>query len=58
MVRMSVPLTIEEREALISLALKERRDPRDQAAVAIREVLERAGYLRPMTQRNEVQYAA
>lgn len=57
MVRMSVPLTIEEREALISLALKERRDPRDQAAVAIREVLERAGYLRPAIMVQGVQNA-
>lgn len=45
MLRITVPLQIDERDALISLAQRERRDPRDQAALIIRRELERAGLL-------------
>ena len=39
--RMTVTLHQEEREALITLAERERRDPRQQAALCIRRELER-----------------
>lgn len=45
--RISIPVTIPEREALIKLSQIERRDPRDQAALLIRQALEQAGYLLP-----------
>lgn len=57
MIRVIVPLTSEERDALVVLAEQERRDPRYQAAIEIRKALERAGYLRPAVNRNEVQHA-
>ena len=44
----TVPLTFEEREALISLGRDQRRDPRVQAAIIIRQALEQAGYLQPI----------
>lgn len=43
--RFTVNLWPEERAALRELAQQERRDPRDQAAVIIREVLTRRGLL-------------
>lgn len=43
--RFTVNLWPEERAALRELALQERRDPRDQAAIIIREVLTRRGLL-------------
>jgi len=43
--RISIPVTIPERDALIRLSQIERRDPRDQAALLIRQALEQAGYL-------------
>lgn len=49
MPRVTLSITEEEREALVSLARKERRDPRAQAAIEIRNALERAGYLAPST---------
>ena len=49
MPRVTLSITEEEREALVSLARKERRDPRAQAAIEIRHALERAGYLAPST---------
>ncbi len=52
MARIIVPLFPDEREALIKLAERERRDPRDQAALFIRRELEQAGLLpadEPMT---------
>lgn len=55
--RITVSLTPEEQAALVAKARQERRNPRDQAAIEIRQALERAGYLRPVTHRNEVQYA-
>lgn len=45
--RMTVTLHQDEREALITLAQRERRDPRAQAAVLIRRELERIGLLPP-----------
>ena len=45
MTRITVTLTDEEREALRVLAFKERRDSRAQAALIIREVLEKRGLL-------------
>ena len=44
----TVRLTHEEREALISIGLQMRRDARDQAAIIIRLALEQAGYLQPI----------
>ena len=54
MARISVSLDPQEREALINLAQRERRDPRDQAALIVRDGLQRAGLLptdqpQPMT---------
>jgi hypothetical protein len=45
MSRISVPLLLAEKLALIDLAQRERRDPRDQAALFIRDELERRGLL-------------
>ena len=47
MTRITLTLTAEERAALLALARQERRDPRFQAAIEIRQALERAGYLQP-----------
>lgn len=43
--RVTIYLEQEEREALTHLAQRERRDPRDQAALMIREDLQRRGLL-------------
>jgi hypothetical protein len=43
--RITVPLKTDERDALWQLAERERRDPRDQAAVIVVKELERAGLL-------------
>lgn len=40
-----VPLNDQERLALVQLAERERRDPRAQAAVLIRQALEKLGLL-------------
>ena len=45
MIRFTVNLLQDERQALILLAQEERRDPRDQAALIIRQDLERRGLL-------------
>ena len=45
MSRVFVPLNSEERKALRVLAERERRDPRDQAALIIRADLEKRGLL-------------
>jgi len=45
MARIMINLQQNEREALITLAQRERRDPRDQAALFIRGSLPRAGLL-------------
>lgn len=45
MSRVTVTLNPDERSALIALAQRERRDPRDQAAIVIRRALESAGLL-------------
>lgn len=45
MARIMITLQQNEREALIELAQRERRDPRDQAALIIRRELERADLL-------------
>ena len=47
MKRTTVMLRTEEHEALLTLAERERRDPRSQAAVLIRRELERCGLLSP-----------
>ena len=41
--RLMVPLLQDERQALLALADRERRDPRQQAAILIRQELERLG---------------
>lgn len=43
--RITVRLTDDEWEALVMGAQVERRDPRDQAGLFVREGLQRAGYL-------------
>jgi len=48
--KLFVPLDGTERAALAKLAECERRDPRAQAAFLIREALERAGLLSPMSE--------
>lgn len=45
MARLMIDLELPEREALINLAQRERRDPRDQAALFVRDGLQRAGLL-------------
>ncbi len=47
--RITIALTDGECSALLSLAERERRDPRAQAAVLIRDELERCGLLREAT---------
>lgn len=49
MPRITLSVTEEELEALVSLARKERRDPRAQAAIELRHSLERGGFLAPST---------
>ncbi len=46
MARVMIRLENEERDALVQLALNEKRDPRDQASLLIRKALERRGFLR------------
>lgn len=45
-----ITITVDEceRAALIQLAARERRDPRDQAAVIILRELARLGYIEPI----------
>lgn len=43
-----VPLNEIERKALIQLGIAEKRDPRQQAALLIRQQLERLGLLQPI----------
>jgi hypothetical protein len=43
--RVTIQLEIQERDALVTLAQIERRDPRDQAALIIRDELVRRGLL-------------
>lgn len=45
MTRMLIELRLDEREALAKVAQQERRDARSQAAVIIRQELERRGLL-------------
>ena len=49
MARITVNLREDERRGLLDLANRERRDPRDQAAVLIRERLKDMGVLRTET---------
>ncbi len=45
MVKIIVPLSLPEREALFFLAQRERREPRDEIAVLVHEALKRRGLL-------------
>ena len=45
MLRLTVPLDEQERQALLALSQKERRDPRQQAAKIICDFLREQGYL-------------
>lgn len=47
MSRLNVYIQQDERAALLQLAQNERRDPRDQAALLIRQRLEQLGLLPP-----------
>jgi hypothetical protein len=51
--RITVTLQQDEIAALGALAEQERRDPRDQAAVLIRQGLEQQGLLRPKSEEEE-----
>ncbi len=53
--RLTVTLLREERSALAQLAERERREPRAQAAVLIRQALEKLGLLQPATPGNNQQ---
>ena len=55
--RITVTLAADEREALRALALQERRDTRQQAALLIRRELERRGLLAADYCPAEVQHA-
>ena len=57
MIRLGVMLQDDERQALLALAEKERRDPRQQAAVIIRRELERLGLLPPSYDTHETHAA-
>lgn len=46
--RIMISLQKDESDALLSLSEKERRDPRAQAALLVREALERLGFLQPI----------
>lgn len=45
MARVTLTLTEDEKQALIDLAIQERRFPRDQGALLLRQALASAGYL-------------
>lgn len=49
MARITIALTPEEKAALVCYAKQQRRDPRNQAALEIQQILERAGFLAPST---------
>ena len=55
MTRVMITLCQDEREALITLAKQERRDPRQQAALCIRYELTRRGLLPAESQGSEAQ---
>ena len=46
MPRITIVLSTEEKDALIAFALKQRRDPREQAALIIQQVLEKQGLIK------------
>ncbi|MCL4490115.1 MAG: hypothetical protein M1570_18585 [Chloroflexi bacterium] len=52
MARLTVPLDAEENKALWRLATAEKRDPRAQAALIIRQELERRGLLSKVEEGN------
>ena len=59
-VRINVPLKRVEKAALTRLAEQEKRDPRQQAALLIRQGLERAGFLEDKSEvpsRQDVEFA-
>lgn len=45
MARVTLTLSEDEKQALIDLAIQERRFPRDQGALLLRQALASAGYL-------------
>lgn len=45
MARLTITLTMDEKTALESYAFEHRRDPRDQAAIELQQILKLAGYL-------------
>jgi len=53
MARITITLYSDEQEALLALARRERRDPREQAALCIRRELERRGLLRTLVELSE-----
>ena len=53
----NVTLRPDEKSALVVLAQQERRDPRDQAALIIRQELERRGLLTMDAQHADAQHA-
>lgn len=57
MSKITLTLKIEEKQALLELADEQRRDPREQAALFIREALEARGLLNE-TNKNNVKISA
>jgi hypothetical protein len=57
MKRLTITLMQDERTALWELAQRERREPRDQAALIIRRELEREGLLQPVNTSAQAQGA-
>jgi len=53
MARIMISLHGDERDALLILAQRERRDPREQAALCIRHELERRGLLKALAELSE-----
>lgn len=47
MPRITIVLSTEEKDALIAFAMKQRRDPREQAALIIQQELEKQGFIKP-----------
>lgn len=58
MTRIMIQLDGIERSALTTLAERERRDPRQQAALLIRQQLERLGLIQPVPPTSQRQEAA
>lgn len=54
MLRMTINIEPDERDALIKLARQQHRDFRQQAALLVRQRLEQLGLIQPTPTKNEV----